>query len=184
MYNSNNQIKKNIYISPFSKPLRNEKYNSKNLKPEKWDNIVKIFKDKNFNIFQIGQGSEYKIKNVDTYIFDKNFWDLKNIINNDNILISVDNFFPHFVNYINFINSKKNLTKMNVIWSKSNPNIYGYKYNNNIFKNEKYFRSLNQGVDNQFSIWEYCEYDENSFLDEETIVNKILEFEKNKIYKN
>jgi ADP-heptose:LPS heptosyltransferase len=86
------------------------------------------------------------------------------LINESQIWISVDSFLPHLAH----LNKGKPGI---VIWSLSDPNIFGYKENYNIQKSNSYLRK------NQFYMWEEESYNPNAFPDVEAVLivlNRIL----------
>ena len=138
-----------IIISPYSNVLRNGKKNAKNY--PFWEDLISLLKNDN-EIIQIGRKNENRLLRVNDFLIDQPLKYLGEIITNSNLWISVDNFLPHFCNW------KKITTPGIVIFSKSDPKIFGYPQNKNIFKDEKYFRN------NQFATWEEEEHDENAFV--------------------
>jgi len=145
-----------IIISPYSKKLRNGNNNPKNY--PYWEELVLLLKNDNY-IIQIGVDGEGFIKGCNEYKFNLSFKELEDLTLSCDSYISVDNFYPHFCNTI----GKYGV----VIWGQSNPKLFGYKNNINIFKNIKYFR------DNQFFIWEQCKFKKDSFCSANEIFQKI-----------
>ena len=146
-----------IVISPFSRPLRNGKKNPKNY--PYWKELISILKQSGHNITQIGRSGEEKL--TDDFRTNLPLEDIKKLLIESDLWISVDNFLPHLANHI----PKKGI----VIFSKSDPDIYGYKQNINILKDRKYLK------EKQFDIWEVCEYDEDAFPAPGEINNHVQE---------
>jgi ADP-heptose:LPS heptosyltransferase len=144
-----------ILISPFSKKLRNGMPKHPKDYPY-WKKLVKLLKD---NIIQIGIEGEKKL----TKDFRKNLSlkEIEELVKECKYWISVDSFLPHLAKHI----GKTGV----VIWSVSDPEIFGYKENLNILKDRKYLRK------NQFSIWEQESYNEDAFLKPEEIIKLIEE---------
>lgn len=90
--------------------------------------------------------------------------DLREYIKGYNLFISVDNFFPHFCNHYG-------LTGI-VIFSKSDPKIFGYHNNMNILGDEKFLRM------DQFGLWESCDYVEEAFPPPEQVMAAVNIFKR------
>ena len=130
----NNDIKKgtgkNIIISPYSfNPQHPKSYIY-------WKKLISLLKKEGYKITQIGKSGEEKIKGINDYLFDASFKDLEKRILSCKLWISGDNFLQHFVNSLN------TPIKGVVIWGMSDPKIFGYHYNANILKSEKYLRKF------------------------------------------
>jgi ADP-heptose:LPS heptosyltransferase len=76
-----------------------------------------------------------------------------------NHIVAVDSFLPHLL-----APSKRQII---VLWSKSDPNLFGYPWNINLLKDRKYLRP------DQMGIWDTCDYDNDAFIDPEVLI-KIL----------
>ena len=150
---------KKIVISPWSKKLRNDGFNSKNY--PYWNKLVKKLKNAGAYVIQIGVEGEPSI-DADEFLKDRTITQLKEIILSSDIWISVDNFLPHFCNLL----GKRGI----VIFGKSNPDIFGYPQNLNILKDRKYLRQ------NQFDIWESESYEPIVFLSADEIF-KLIELD-------
>lgn len=148
---------KNIIISPYSRKLRNDNNNAKNY--PYWEELVLELKKLNFFVIQIGIIGEDFIKGVDEFQFNKSLEEIEELLKNSELFISVDNFLPHLAHSVG-VNGV-------VIFSRSDPYIYGYKENANILKDRKYLR------EDQFGMWEHCEYIEDSFVSPSVIVSFI-----------
>jgi len=85
---------------------------------------------------------------------------LKDFASDMDTFISVDNFFPHFCNHYN-------LKSGIVIFSKSDPKIFGYKQNKNLLKDVKYLRP------DQFGLWDSCNYEQDAFVLPQQIIDNI-----------
>jgi len=153
-------MKPNIIISPWSRKLRNGQENPKNY--PFWNEVIKEIKDKVY-IIQIGVEGEKELEGIDSKLFNLSLEDLKTLTKAKGIWISVDNFFPHFANTFGSYGI--------VIFSLSDPFIFGYKENVNLLKDRKYLR------EKQFDIWEAEKYNIEAYVDPkiviETILNKI-----------
>lgn len=151
---------KTIVLAPYSAWLPNRPDNPKNY--PYWDKVIKFLKRRNVYIIQIGAHKIKVIPNVDEYIFEPSFRQLVNLINEADLWVSVDSFLQHFVR-LNNLN-----TVGVVVWGPSNPNIFGYKENVNVYLDEKFFRP------NQFDVWFFETFDQQNWVSAEVVADKIL----------
>ena len=148
-----------IVISPYSRSLRNGKKNAKNY--PWWEDLVELIKEKGHEVVQIGTKEEIPISSADDFKFNLPLKEIEYLISESDLWMSVDNFLPHFCNW------KKIEAQGVVIFSKSDPNIFGYPQNKNIFKTRRCFRK------NQFAIWEEEEFDIDSFIPPKSVMQII-----------
>jgi ADP-heptose:LPS heptosyltransferase len=146
-----------ILISPYSRPLKSGKLNPKNY--PYWNQLIALIKDNN-NIIQIGLSGEEKL--VDDCMFNLSAIEIEKLVKECNFFISVDSFLPHLAHYL----GKNGI----VIFSQSDPNIFGYKENVNIIKDRSYLRP------NQFSTWEESVYDKSAYKSPNYIAQVIADF--------
>lgn len=135
-----------ILISPYSKPLRNGKENPKNYPINYWEELITELKKYN-EVVQIGVGGERPL--VYKFYFNLPLKEVAALVNISDFWISVDNFLPHLANKL----GKRGV----VLWSQSDPLIFGYPQNVNILKNRSYLRK------DMFHIWEQCEYNIDAY---------------------
>jgi hypothetical protein len=150
---------KSIIVSPYSRPLRNGKENSKNY--PYWDSLVAILKGKGYYIIQIGRIGEREISGVDETKFGLSLAELEKIAVSCTTWISVDNFFQHMCKLV----GKHGY----VLFGLSDPNIFGHKENTNLLKDRKYLR------EKQFDIWESEPYNPEAFVSAEEAAKAITE---------
>lgn len=146
-----------ILISPYSKYFGEGKENAKNY--PYWQELINLLKKEKYKIYQIGVKGEKELMNIDKYIFNKPFKKLKNYLKICDFYISVDNFFQHFAHYYGKYGF--------VIYGKSDPELFGYKENINIFKSKDYLRK------GQYLYWKEEPYNKEVFVNP-TIVYKII----------
>jgi ADP-heptose:LPS heptosyltransferase len=146
-----------IIISPYSQTLRNGKRNPKNY--PYWKDLVAKLQDDHIDVIQIGRSGEEQIEGVKEFLTDLNMKELKELILSSDLFFSVDNFFPHMAHYYNL--------KGVVLWGRSDPRIFGYTDNLNLYKDEKYFR------EDQFGIWESCDYVKEAFVTPEFVMQHL-----------
>jgi ADP-heptose:LPS heptosyltransferase len=147
-----------ILISPYSRALRSGKRNPKNY--PYWKELISLFK--NEQLVQLGvEGEPGLVKDFRKHLPIKV---LKNLIDQCDFWISVDNFFPHLSHHV----GKPGV----VIWGISDPQIFGYSENLNILKDSKNLRA------NQFDLWDNYTFSENVFFRAPEIYNQIINFFK------
>lgn len=151
-----------IIISPYSKKLRKKDTPHPKNYPF-WPELIQLLKD--HEVIQIGVEGETKM--VEDYRFNCTSAELIELCKDADCFISVENFFPHFMHF-NFKGEKKGV----VIFSKSDPEIFGYPENVNLLKDKKYLRW------DQFGPWEMTDYIEEAFPTPKTVYNAVLELAK------
>ena len=138
-----------IIISPFSKTLRNGKTNPKNY--PYWKELIRLIDEP---IVQVGIDGEEQL--VDDFRKNLSLDKLEILVNQCRTWISCDSFFQHFA----WDKQKYGI----VLWSVSDPNIFGHPENINLLKDRKYL------VQNQFLWWEHTEYDATKFVEPEVVL--------------
>lgn len=144
-----------IIISPYSRPLRNNKENAKNY--PWWSELTNMLLHR--RLVQIGRKGEKQI--VNEMIEDLSMKDLANLLKKSEFWIGIDNFLPHLAHLV----KKKGV----VLWGPSDPLIFGYSENLNILKDRSFLRR------DQFGIWEECEYDPQRFVEPEEVIKAMRE---------
>ena len=132
-----------IVISPYSRPLNNGKTNPKNY--PFWEELISMIEEP---IVQIGVEGEAKL--VDDFRKGLPISQLKELLRECRTWISCDSFFQH----LGWIEGKKGI----VLWSVSDPLIYGHPENTNLLKDRKYLAG------NQFLWWEAYDHNEETFV--------------------
>lgn len=148
-----------IVISPYSKGMRNGKPHPKNYPA--WKGVVSLLKADGHEIIQIGIEGEERL--TDDCRFGLPVPQLVELIKEMDLFISVDNFFPHMCHHYYEKYGKIGI----VIFSQSDPSIFGYTENINTLKDKKYLRK------NQFWLWEQAEYNEDAFVHPEEVMKAI-----------
>jgi ADP-heptose:LPS heptosyltransferase len=138
-----------IIISPYSKALRNGKTNPKNY--SYWKELIRLIDEP---IVQVGIDGEEQL--VDDFRKNLSLTELGNLVDQCRTWISCDSFFQHFA----WDKQKYGI----VLWSVSDPNIFGHPENINLLKDRKYL------VQNQFLWWEHTEYDATKFVKPEVVL--------------
>lgn len=132
-----------IVISPYAKKLTNGKENPKNF--PYWKELVAMIDEP---VVQIGITGETQI--CTDFRQNLPIEELKKLLKECRTWISCDSFFQH----LGWSEGKYG----NVIWSISDPLIFGHPENNNLLKDRSFL------ADNQFLWWESHEFDANRFL--------------------
>jgi ADP-heptose:LPS heptosyltransferase len=140
-----------ILIAPYAQKLRNGKQNPKNYPYKSWTELIGLIQKP---IIQVGLEGENKL--VNDCRFNLSIQELKNLIQECDTWISVDSMFQHLAWSCN----KKGI----VLFSQSNPDIFGHKENTNLLKDKIYLRH------NQFLWWEDTPYNSDAFVDPQEII--------------
>ena len=145
-----------IIISPYSKALNNGNTNPKNY--PYWEELIAWIQiNIGFDIVQVGiEGEKQLVKD-----FRKNLSieQLKDLIQECHTWIGCDSFFQHLA----WIMRKKGI----VLWSVSDPNIFGHPENINLLKDRSYL------VENQFLWWEFVPHNLDAFVKPQEVVKYI-----------
>ena len=132
-----------IVISPYSRPLSNGKNNPKNY--PFWEELISMIKEP---IVQIGVEGETQL--VEDFRKGLPISQLKELLRECRTWISCDSFFQHLA----WVEKKKGI----VLWSVSDPLIYGHPENTNLLKDRKYLAG------NQFLWWEAYDHNAETFV--------------------
>lgn len=152
-------MKNTVIISPYCRPLRNSKRNAKDY--PWWNEVIEQLIPK-YEIIQIGRKGEPLLSKIDQFKYDQSPEKLKVLVNECKFWMSVDNFFPHFCNTFT---KKRGI----VLFSMSDPKIFGYEHNINLLKDRYCLRP------DQYNIWEAVEFNENLFVKPDIVVKYIEE---------
>jgi ADP-heptose:LPS heptosyltransferase len=132
-----------IIIHPFAKKLQNGKENPKNY--PYWKELIALIDEP---IIQVGIKGEKQL--VPDFRKDLTTNELRTLIKECRIWIGVDSFIQHLA----WFEKKQGI----VLWSVSDPNIFGHKENINLLKDRVYLAK------NQFLWWDFTEYNEEAFI--------------------
>jgi hypothetical protein len=151
-----------VLISPYSNRLRSGAENPKNYPSKLWGQIGQWLKIKKIIIHQVGIKGEKKLGDwVHTHHVDLKLPQLAELAGDCDIWLSIDNFFPHFIH--NLPNPKPGI----VLFSQSDPLLYGYPENNNLLKSRRFLRV------NQNGIWEQTVYDSAAYVDPAIVIKEL-----------
>lgn len=140
-----------LIIAPYAQKLRNGKENPKNY--AYWKELVQVIQ-KNEHIVQIGVEGETQL--VDDFRKGLSLLELRDLLYESWIWIGVDSFFQHFAWKYN----KQGI----VLWSVSDPNIYGHDKHINLLKDRSYL------APNQFLWWENTPHNPDAFVKPEEVL--------------
>jgi len=143
-----------IIIHPYAKPLMNGKQNPKNY--PYWEELIQKI-SKSIHIMQVGVEGEEQL--VHEFYKNLTMAELRQLIKDCDTWISVDSFFQHLA----WSEGKKGI----VLWSVSDPNIFGHPENLNLLKDRSYLAK------NQFLWWDFTEYNADAFVKPEEVVYHI-----------
>lgn len=146
-----------ILISPYSKRLMNGKTNPKNY--PYWREFLALL-DPEIEVIQVGIDGEEQL--VPDFRKNLSMPDLRTLIHECDTWISCDSFFQHLA----WVEKKKGI----VLWSVSDPLIYGHPENSNLLKDRSFL------AQNQFLWWEFVEHDPAKFVAPEVILEALTKF--------
>jgi ADP-heptose:LPS heptosyltransferase len=138
-----------ILIAPFAKRLQNGKLNPKNY--PYWKELIALIDEP---IIQVGvEGEEQLVPN-----FRKNLplTELKDLLVECRTWIGVDSFFQH----LGWAEGKQGI----VLWSVSDPLIFGHRENINLLKDRVYL------AQNQFLWWDFTEHKNEAFVSPQEVI--------------
>ena len=141
-----------IIIAPYAKRMPNGQENPKNY--PYWPELIKMIEEP---IIQIGVEGETQL--VPDIRKNLSMDQLGELVKECRTWIGVDSFFQHLC----WDQGKPGV----VIFSQSDPNIFGHKENINVLKDRKYLRQQ------QFWLWSQCRYDIEAYVRPEEVFSKI-----------
>jgi ADP-heptose:LPS heptosyltransferase len=141
-----------IIISPYSKSLKNGKENPKNY--PYWEEVLKQIKEP---VIQIGITGEKQL--CEDFRVNLSFDELRVLLQECRTWIGCDSFFQHFA----WKEGKKGI----VLFSRSDPLIFGHPENINLLKNRNCLTKL------QFITWEEQEYVSDAFVDPNEVIKAL-----------
>jgi ADP-heptose:LPS heptosyltransferase len=138
-----------IIIHPYAKALINGNRNPKNY--PYWKELIALIDEP---IVQIGIEGEEQL--VPDFRRNMPIIELRQLIKDCHTWIAVDSFFQHLA----WSEGKTGI----VLWSVSDPLIFGHSENTNLLKDRSYLAS------NQFLWWNLTEYNAEAFIKPEEVV--------------
>ena len=119
-----------------------------------WNPVVAAYP--NYEWIQIGMQGDWIINDVKPK-FGLSFAEIIKLAETCDKIICVDSFLQHLL-----APSKRQLI---VLWSRSDPEIFGYKHNINLLLDRAKLRP------DQFGIWEACPYDPTAFISPQILID-------------
>ena len=138
-----------IIISPYSKTLTNGNRNPKNY--PYWKELIELIDEP---IIQVGVEGEEQL--VPEFCKNLPIARLKELIAECRTWIGCDSFFQHLAWSCN----KPGI----VLWSVSDPLIFGHPENHNLLKSRDYL------AENQFLWWNFTEYNADAFVKPKEVI--------------
>ena len=138
-----------IIISPYSKALTNGNRNPKNY--PYWKELIELIDEP---IIQVGVEGEEQL--VPEFCKNLPIARLKELIAECRTWIGCDSFFQHLAWSCGKPGS--------VLWSVSDPLIFGHPENHNLLKSRDYL------AENQFLWWNFTEYNADAFVKPEEVI--------------
>lgn len=155
----NIKTSKKIGFSLFSKKTHETHRDSpKTYPPDYSKELIELFKKNNIQTIQIGIKEEPSI-GADIRYDKLSIPELLKLYKELDCIICCDNFTHHFCHFYGI--------KCIVIFSQSNPSIFGYKDNFNLLKDPKYLRPNRQ----QFEFWESAKTINEAFVEPQVVFN-------------
>lgn len=151
-----------ILIAPYARGLQKGGTNPKNY--PHWDQLMTLIHQQfpGESVIQVGVESEDRIPM--THAFHKNLTlpQLAELVKSCRVWVSVDSFFQHFC---------WDLGKPGVvIFSRSDPLIFGHPENINLLKSRAYLR------EKQFWLWDQDQIVPDSYVSPQTVVEALKKF--------
>lgn len=143
-----------IIIAPYAKPLLSGKQNPKNY--PYWEELISQIDEP---IIQVGVTGEKQL--VGDFRQNLRISELRELIQSCRTWIGCDSFFQHLC----WDEKKKGI----VLWSVSDPLIYGHPENINLLKDRKYL------AENQFLWWEYIDHQSERFVEPQVVLEYLKE---------
>lgn len=142
-----------IHAHPANHPLTNKQFNAKYY--PYWDKVIEAFPELDW--YQIGVQGNYVINGVKP-LFDLSLKSIYDLAMESSVVCSIDSFLPHLM-----APSKK---KLIVIYTVSDPKIFGYNHNINLYKPE-FLR------ESQFDVWNSYPWNKDSCVDPNEVIAAI-----------
>lgn len=137
-----------IIIAPYAQKLISGKRNPKNY--PYWKELIAMIDEP---IIQVGVAGEEQL--VEDFRPNLPLADLRVLVRQCDTWIACDSFFQH----LGWDEGKKGI----VLWSVSDPEIFGHPENINLLKDRSCL------AEKQFWWWDFVEYDENKFVKPEVV---------------
>ena len=140
--------KPTIAFAPFSKKRTDGKQNAKDY--PYWQEVISNLSDE-CNIMQFVYGNEPVIVNIEDQVLrNMPLHFIEHFVANDaDMFLCVDNYMQHLSHYV----GKRGVA----VYGQSNPHIFGYSENVNLYRDAMHFRKY------QFQTWQQCDFKAEAF---------------------
>jgi ADP-heptose:LPS heptosyltransferase len=145
-----------IILAPYAQRLRNGGENPKNY--PYWPDLIKILQHNGKSVVQVGVEGEPQL--VDKFYKGLSVENLTKLLKVSSTWIGVDSYFQHLAWDVGVPGF--------VIFSQSDPLIFGHPENVNILKGREYLR------EKQFWLWEQCPYNIQAYMQPDEVAAIIL----------
>ena len=146
-----------ILFAPFARKLRNGNRSPKDYPPEFSRKLVELLQKQGNEVVQIGVKEEEKV--ATRFETDLSFQEVSRLLEECDTFVAVDSYLSHHAWDIG--------KRGTVIFSQSDPNIFGHEFHNNLLKDRKYLRP------NQFDLWESTSCNDEAFFDWDEVVERM-----------
>lgn len=127
-----------------------------------WADVIRSLKGNGIYLMQVNKTKfDPVIEGVEGYISDLPLEDVVGILSEHLTWIAVDNFAQHLSRFTNPL--KRGI----VVWGPSDPDLFGYPENFNIYKSREHFRP------NQYDTWDRCLFPNEHWISVDELSNYI-----------
>jgi ADP-heptose:LPS heptosyltransferase len=151
-----------ILIHPFAQTMRNGMLNPKTPPTSWWQIVLAALKER--DVVQLGVNGDQPLIPTATMRTNRPFSEIRSLVQHCAYWIAVDSFLPHLAHHV----GKPGV----VIWSQSDPVIFGYQENLNLLKDRTFLRPR------QFGVWEAASYRPEAFLEPAAAVAAIAAWQR------
>lgn len=149
-----------VLLAPYAAKLPTGSINPKNY--PHWPQVVAALSTQGCEVIQIGKNDEPRIEGAGQYIVNWPLDKLRKLVEECAAWLSVDSFLPHFC-------ATERLQPGVVVWSQSDPSIWGYPHNINLIKSRAYLRQF------QYAPWYETTFNPEAFVEPEVVVAAVNE---------
>lgn len=157
--------RKKIIFAPYPKPRTDGKMNAKSY--PYWQEVVDEL-SVDFKLIQIVHGNEHPFvasskncPNEVEHLMHVKFKEIEHLVEMSDTFLCVDNYLQHVGHYVGNTGV--------VLFGPSDPKLFGYSDNVNLFASEKYFRP------HQFQTWNEWEYRKDAFVGPDVVISAVRE---------
>ena len=148
-----NNGKPTVVVAPYSKPRTDKKRNAKDY--PYWPQLFMAARP-HFNLVQVVHGSEMPIEGAYDYAVNKTLPEIESMVKSAGFFLSVDNYMQHMAHYLG--------VRGIALYGPSDPALFGYPENWNLYADRKYFRP------NQFQTWQQWDFNAAAFVSVDDVI--------------